>query len=1126
VTCLSIDSAQMPKRTAGSNAFAGAAVLPPPEARPDEWGPELPEDPIMSSQAPTADFHGADNLLSCGAASDCGTMSAMTSMIRLGGAKRAATVPNGPAHTTRWRNVGKRLGVLALPGDGEPLHHLDPGVLFEVLRVASVEGHRYLQLASGQGWVPECSRKDPSRIVAVLAPDDDSAALEHNDKKMKLDDSTHALIGLNDLRCEDAQRPEVNEVAQNVCQDVDQKVEDVNRFSPVRLRKLRIIVLATRSSNAVSTHISEIALRCKDNELKITSFTAENPNGQSPCTEGAEKILCQSGKWLDFNFRSHGQSTLLLTSPVEFSVTDLAFRTASDSAARDPVQVRVDGSVADNEWITLHETGKGFPTPTMRRAWSPWLLLQPQGSPSNTCMDPSVSSGVTRFRCCVPRCHVFDACVEGYLWEGNLLSHMLREHPRARGTKELEERLKSAKTKGCQANSLGSPQKVSPQKVSPQKVSPQKVSPQKVSYADTVTLAELLTTASREAEESKRKKSTNDVKVPDTSARPVASPARVSASAATATGFLKLRITVLATRSLSVASTHVGELRLKYKDQPVDLFGISVTNPQGNNPTSEGPEKIISSNGKWLDLNFRSHGQSVLIFEGYSSIDATDIAFCTARDLPGRDPVRVRVESYGASEDWVLLNNPSEELPMPVERRSWSPWLPLKPQNNTCDVRSMLVNMHAHPAEHNITADSSASSGTPASNAVHTVCAKQSIKTVRSTAEVYNHMQSPIRCQDQHQSEISKDRANQLATSEGSTICHQVSPSTAGTPPAINAASNESSDPPVTPDWRASRSSLHRAKQEDDSDMKTPSPLPLPAGLQDKVYKFFVTTCSGSGGLSAVEAASSLDAELCHVLSGIRSLTDASLLVQLADGKFMPVRACTKQKTVEQEVLKKRGSQKDIVWISELSLTSHSVGPIVATVVKRVEHFDGHHGFHVQLKDASGEVEARFAGVAAGLYHDSLALREGCCIRLQGFHLVSTTQAPSGALGKFCLQFEQVSDKVQVVAMDALQQVKTTPLKTLQAQASKGKVDVEAVVGRVCDLQHQELRLQPGEFVTTRTVVLEHDSTFCDWVLWANDAERYGPGLAGRRVIVRGARAHVFNGQLQITGCSCVHVCD
>jgi len=184
--------------------------------------------------------------------------------------------------------------------------------------------------------------------------------------------------------------------------------------SGVSARRIRLTVLASRSGNTVCVQLAELALRCGQSEhsIKLDGFQVENPRGQSPIGEGAEKLLSPTGKWLDFNFRKQGQSVLVLEAPEEFMLDNISLRTASDHPARDPARLRVESSSSPSsppavepasvgvasgrgrgkgraasrgiresaeldqgdDWKLLFEDD--VEAPLERRAWSKWLALR------------------------------------------------------------------------------------------------------------------------------------------------------------------------------------------------------------------------------------------------------------------------------------------------------------------------------------------------------------------------------------------------------------------------------------------------------------------------------------------------------------------------------------------------------------------------------------------------------------------------------------------------------------------------------------------------------------------------------------------------------------------------------
>jgi hypothetical protein len=104
------------------------------------------------------------------------------------------------------------------------------------------------------------------------------------------------------------------------------------------------------------------------------------------------------------------------------------------------------------------------------------------------------------------------------------------------------------------------------------------------------------------------------------------------------------------------------------------------------------------------------------------------------------------------------------------------------------------------------------------------------------------------------------------------------------------------------------------------------------------------------------------------------------------------------------------------------------------------------------------------------------------------------------------------------------QPTRFTPLDALVAIAEAGggcHVDVNAEAASVGELMQTGPALEPDEFVATRTIVLQQGDSRCEWVLWADNAKRYGENLAGHRVEVHGARVQAYNrrGLPRLVGC-------
>ncbi len=106
--------------------------------------------------------------------------------------------------------------------------------------------------------------------------------------------------------------------------------------------------------------------------------------------------------------------------------------------------------------------------------------------------------------------------------------------------------------------------------------------------------------------------------------------------------------------------------------------GSSATNPGGNNPGSEGPEKVIDSNlnTKWLDFAFSAGGQdgsSVLVVDvgAGQTVLFNSYHWATANDEVGRDPISWNVYGSNDGENWILLDVKSDQT-VPEARSTYT----------------------------------------------------------------------------------------------------------------------------------------------------------------------------------------------------------------------------------------------------------------------------------------------------------------------------------------------------------------------------------------------------------------------------------------------------------------------
>jgi hypothetical protein len=97
------------------------------------------------------------------------------------------------------------------------------------------------------------------------------------------------------------------------------------------------------------------------------------------------------------------------------------------------------------------------------------------------------------------------------------------------------------------------------------------------------------------------------------------------------------------------------ELIFRYNGIRIDTTNgaATATNPGGNNPSNETPDKAIDgkNNTKFLDFNIKP-----LIIDFKKSISVTDYTFVTANDSNGRDPISWTLEGSNDSTTWTTLD--------------------------------------------------------------------------------------------------------------------------------------------------------------------------------------------------------------------------------------------------------------------------------------------------------------------------------------------------------------------------------------------------------------------------------------------------------------------------------------
>jgi len=104
-------------------------------------------------------------------------------------------------------------------------------------------------------------------------------------------------------------------------------------------------------------------------------------------------------------------------------------------------------------------------------------------------------------------------------------------------------------------------------------------------------------------------------------------------------------------------SVQIGEIYFSTGGVVMDMADAVATNPQGNNPPDEDPEKAIGglTDRKWLDRN-----KGALVVEFPHGVHIDQFSFATANDHPERDPVSWRVDGSQDAATWTTLQTESD----------------------------------------------------------------------------------------------------------------------------------------------------------------------------------------------------------------------------------------------------------------------------------------------------------------------------------------------------------------------------------------------------------------------------------------------------------------------------------
>jgi hypothetical protein len=122
--------------------------------------------------------------------------------------------------------------------------------------------------------------------------------------------------------------------------------------------------------------------------------------------------------------------------------------------------------------------------------------------------------------------------------------------------------------------------------------------------------------------------------------------------------YIKWHITDI--KSMSASMTQISELYLKYNGSNISWGSATITNPGGNNPSSEQPSKLIDGDeySKVLDNNIDQGGGSIFIIDaGVGNLFGFDsYYYVTGNDTSARDPISWTIEGSNNGTNYTVLH--------------------------------------------------------------------------------------------------------------------------------------------------------------------------------------------------------------------------------------------------------------------------------------------------------------------------------------------------------------------------------------------------------------------------------------------------------------------------------------
>ena len=165
---------------------------------------------------------------------------------------------------------------------------------------------------------------------------------------------------------------------------------------------------------------------------------------------------------------------------------------------------------------------------------------------------------------------------------------------------------------------------------------------------------------------------TTPTNTPTVTRTPNATPTNTPTSTRPAYLYYRWQITEAKTTPPNADAVQAAEFVFQIGGVDQSMAGVTVTNPNGNNPVGETPPNLVDNNltTKALDLNFVANGLTNFIFQFGSARSFNGYRWATANDEESRDPKSWTIAGSNNGTTWTTLSTVSN-FTATVARDTW-----------------------------------------------------------------------------------------------------------------------------------------------------------------------------------------------------------------------------------------------------------------------------------------------------------------------------------------------------------------------------------------------------------------------------------------------------------------------